>query len=376
MKENMILLYYNTVQLYYDVHIALKIFFVFKNQNLIAIVVMLTVLKTWTSQDVLLSQVLGYILSGWPDTCDNDVLKSFYSRRMELSTQAGCLLWGNRAPPGRQLILDELHAGHPGVSRMKSVTRMFVWWPRLDSDVEDWVKFCSDCQKNCPSPPIAPVQRWKWPMCPWARVLGRIFLIAIDAHSKWMEVDTMSSTTSMATIQLRTDNEHNFVSEEFKEFFQKNGIKHTTSAPYHPSTNRLAECAVQTFKQGLTKLKESTINEGISRFLFNYRITTQSTTGTSTAELLLGRRPQSRLDLLKADLSIRIETKQAKQCLTSNSRTVPNYKLGDAMYVRNFGYSSRWIPGVENTGPLSFKIECEGGRIFNTFNLYQSSLSN
>ena len=265
---------------------------------------------------------------------------------------------------------------------------MFVWWPRLDSDVEDRVKSCSDCQGNGPSPPTAPFQPWKWPTRPWARVhldyaspfLGRMFLIAIDAHSKWMEVDTMSSTTSVATIQsLRnmfarfglpeqvvTDNGRNFVSEEFKEFLQKNRIKHTTSAPYHPSTNGLAERAVQTFKQGLTKLKEGTINERISRFLFNYRITPQSTKGTSPAELLLGRRPLSCLDLLKPDLSTRIETKQAKQRLTSNSRTVPNYELGDAVYARNFGYGSRWIPGllVENTGPLSFKMECEGGRIW------------
>ena len=84
-----------------------------------------------------------------------------------------------------------------------------------------------------------------------------------------------------------------FFSEEFKEFLQKNGIKHTTSAPYHPSTNGFA---VQMFKQGLTKLKEGTINEHISRFLFNYRITLQSTTGTS-AELLLGRRQRFPLNL-------------------------------------------------------------------------------
>ena len=83
----------------------------------------------------------------------------------------------------------------------------------------------------------------------------------------------MSSTTSLATIQsLRnmfacfglpeqviTDNGRNFVSEEFKELLQKNGIKHTTSATYHTSTNGLAECAVETFKQGLTKLKEGPI---------------------------------------------------------------------------------------------------------------------
>ena len=130
---------------------------------------------------------------------------------MELSTQAGCLLWGNRVivpPPGRQLILDELHAGHPGVSRMKSLARMFVWWPRLDSEQLFTLSSTSDCQGNHPSPPTAPFQPWKWPMRPWARVhldyaspfLGRMFLIAIDAHSKWMEVDTMSSTTSVYTI--------------------------------------------------------------------------------------------------------------------------------------------------------------------------------
>ena len=81
---------------------------------------------------------------------------------------------------------------------------------------------------------------------------------------------------------------------------------------------------------------------------------------------MLGRRPRSRLDLLKPDLSTWIETKQAKQRLTSDSRTVPNYELGDAVYARNFGYGSRWIPGllVENTGPLSFKIESEGGTIW------------
>jgi len=112
-----------------------------------------------------------------------------------------------------------------------------------------------------------------------------------------MEIDTMSSTTFLATIQslhnmfarfglpeqVITDNGRNFVSEKFKEFLH--GIKHTTSATYHPSTNGLAERAVQTFKQGLTKLKEGTINERISRFLFNYRITPQSRTETSPTEL-------------------------------------------------------------------------------------------
>ena len=48
---------------------------------------------------------------------------------------------------------------------------------------------------------------------------------------------------------LVTDNGPCFVSEEFEIFLAKNGVKHITTAPYHPATNGLAERAVQTVKQ-------------------------------------------------------------------------------------------------------------------------------
>ena len=38
-----------------------------------------------------------------------------------------------------------------------------------------------------------------------------------------------------------------FASQEFEELMSQNGIVHTKSEPYHPSTNGLAERAVQTF---------------------------------------------------------------------------------------------------------------------------------
>ena len=75
-----------------------------------------------------------------------------------------------------------------------------------------------------------------------------------------------------------------------------NGIMHITSALYHPSTNGLAERAIQSFKQGLLHQKVGSIETKLSCFLFKYRLTPHSTTGTSPAELLLGRHPRSRLE--------------------------------------------------------------------------------
>ena len=47
------------------------------------------------------------------------------------------------------------------------------------------------------------------------------------------------------------DNGSQLVSEEFETFLKMNGIQHLTSAPYHPTTNGLAERFVRTMKEAL-----------------------------------------------------------------------------------------------------------------------------
>ena len=95
------------------------------------------------------------------------------------------------SPEGRQAIQKELHDTHPGCSKMKSLARCYVWWPKMDSDIEDTVKHCQVCQESRLSPPVAPLHPWEWPENPWSRLhldfagpfLGHNFLVLVDAYS-------------------------------------------------------------------------------------------------------------------------------------------------------------------------------------------------
>ena len=66
-----------------------------------------------------------------------------------------------------------------------------------------------------------------------------------------------------------SDNGSVFTSLEFEEFVQLSGIVHIRVSPYHPSSNGLAEHAVQTFKKALERQPEASMETKLARFLFN-----------------------------------------------------------------------------------------------------------
>ena len=158
----------------------------------------------------------------------------------------------------------------------------------MDKEIEQHVKQCSDCQTTRKDPPPVSLHPWTWPEKPWSRihidyagpVEGKMFLLTMDAHSKWMEVHSTNSATSTATIELLrklfatlglpevvvSDNATASTSSEFVEFLKRNGISHVRTPPYHPASNGLAERAVQTFKEGFKRLQDGSINTRISQF--------------------------------------------------------------------------------------------------------------
>ena len=99
--------------------------------------------------DPTISKAIEFTLSGWPQFNTDPNLAPFFKRRNELSTEQGCLIWGQRVvvpSKFRDIVLEELHDCHPGIVKMKALCRSYVWWPGVDGDIQNTVRKCDSCQ--------------------------------------------------------------------------------------------------------------------------------------------------------------------------------------------------------------------------------------
>lgn len=343
------------------------------------------VIQRETKHDKTLSQVYEQVQNGWQFQPKGSPLAPFYNRRNEITIYQGCLLWGIRVIIPSKLqdkVLNLLHSTHPGIVRMKSLARSYVFWPGIDKDIEHLVKQCSGCQKQQNAPEKAFLHPWEWPSSPWERVhvdfagpfMNRMFFIMVDAHSKWPEIVMMKSTTTAKTIevmrtifarnglckQLVSDNGPQFISEEFAQFMKSNGILHLKSAAYHAATNGQAERLVQSFKNSMRAMKSEPgdIGKKIANFLLSYRNTVHSTTNETPAKLFLGRNLRTRLDLLKPDVKRTVTDSQMKVTFSSKGKD-REFKVGQSVIARDYRDKEKWIPGriEERIGPLMYKVD-------------------
>jgi len=243
------------------------------------------------------------------------------------------------------------------------------------------VKTCTGYHHTQPQPQIAP---WEWPVALWQRphidyagpFLDHMFLIVVDAHSKWPEVFTVKKATSAVTVnqlqmlfartgyppQLVSDNGIQVTSEEFQTFLKNNGIKHLTFAPHHPATNGLAERFVQTFKQSMkaSRKEEVPLQQKIANFLLAYRNTPHTTTGQLPAMLFMGRNLRSRLDLLKPDIQKHVSNKKCSPI--QQQRKLRTFDVGQKVLARDYrSQSDKWQRAeiLSQTGPLSYTVSVE-----------------
>ena len=347
-------------------------------------------IKRFTKKDVVLCQLLNCLKFGWSK--DSSLLLVEYAHvKAELSLHNDVILYKNRVVVPAELqckVLEHLHVGHNGISAMKTEARNWVWWPKMDQDIEEVTKSCNICCRNFRSQ-ASPVLSWSGSGSPWSRihidyagpVENKYFLVVVDSFTKFLDVHVTNSMTSTVTIDLLrksfcnfglpdvivSDNAPYFVSQEMQQFLKKNGIKHVTPAPYHPSSNGLAERAVRTLKEGLRKFVQGNINTRICRFLYNQRKTVHTTTGKSPAELMFHRNFRVTIE------SVKQERRDTESLTQIGDRAFDDesklFKVGDAVFVRNFGRGEPWVKGkiVEVLGVRNYRVQVQdyGNMIWN-----------
>ena len=105
----------------------------------------------------------------------------------------------------------------------------------------------------------------------------------------------------------------------------------------------------------------------LARFLFRYRNTPHTTTGRTLSGLLFGRHVHTHLDLVKPNLTSRVQLKQQQQKSAHDLHAKERrFQVGDTVFARNFPVTSvpTWLSGqiIAVHGPLSYLIELEDGR--------------
>lgn len=299
----------------------------------------------------------------------------FFNRRTHLSVQNDCLLYEDRVVVPKRIrnsILRQLHQGHPGSNRMRSLARTIVYWPKMDEDITRYVNSCGACAAAAKLPVKTLLHTWPKTIRPWQRIHidfagplgGHYYLVIVDSYSKYPEIIQMTTTTATATVrQLRhvfsrhgipetivSDNGTQFSSAIFKMFCIENNISYVFSPPYHPQSNGQAERFVDTLKRAITKLKgEGTSEEILDVFLTTYRTTpnVQNSDSKTPAEILYGRKIRTSLELLRPPT----ENQQIRnlpmedQFNNHHGAKLRTFKTNDLVYARRT-ISKTWQPGT------------------------------
>lgn len=201
---------------------------------------------------------------------------------------------------------------------------------------------------------------------------GHSFMIVVDAYLKWVKAISMPLITSETVIKVLhrnfathglpdvmvSDNGPQLMSARFHSYLAGLGIRHATIAPYHPVANGLAERAVRSAKDVLTKLGMEDWQTKLDTYLLTQHTTPCLMTNHSPAELLMGCRLRTVLDHLHPEYS----PEKPLDSAAGSQQFQENYWV----YTQNYGVDPKWFPGriIEVTGPCSYRVQLEDGRLW------------
>ena len=139
-------------------------------------------------------------------------LKSLHkvSEELTASTDLDLLLRANRIVIPQalaQTIIDIAHEGHQGMTKTKQLLREKVWFPNMDTLVDNTVRDCLLCQLTTPNDTRTSLTMSTLPDSPWLEVsidfcdlpTGE-HLVVMDDYSRFPKIEIITSTSARSVI--------------------------------------------------------------------------------------------------------------------------------------------------------------------------------
>ncbi|VDI80511.1 Hypothetical predicted protein [Mytilus galloprovincialis] len=270
-------------------------------------------IKDATEADENLRKLSSVVVSGWPNSKEMlpDDIQSYWNFRDEITVIDGLLYKSQRIFIPKSLqreMLVKLHEAHLGIVKTKQRAREILFWRNMNSDIENFIKICSICNKFRKANCREPLKSHDIPSRPWTKLgadllefKGKHYLLCVDYYSKYPEITLLPSLSSVSTISAFKSMfamhgvPSEVVSDNFKDFSHEWDFIHTTSSPRYAQSNGEAERYVQTIKDMFKKAEEGQSDIYIS--LMEYRASPIEGVGLSPAQLLFNRQLKTKLPM-------------------------------------------------------------------------------
>lgn len=348
--------------------------------------------KHVSSDDPVLRVLRETILRGWPNSKSEvpESVHAYYDIRDELTIQDDLVFKGQQVvvPSAlRKEMIQACHASHIGIEGCIRRARESVYWPRMSTELREYISKCDVCMAHRTAPSKEPIQQHEFAARPWNKVgadlcdfYGRTLLVVSDYYSNFIEVEnvTRANTNGVAKALkamfarygvpdiLISDNGPQFSSSEFATFAKKWGFEHITSSPHYPQSNGKAENAVKTVKRLFTKCRDTGQSEFLA--LLDWRNTPSEGIGTSPSQRFLGRRCRTLLPISGSLLQPRYPVEEDARAINNQKERQQQYydqhvkplkplKTGEAVRVRLPGKKT-WSPAICSgmVGPRSYEV--------------------
>ena len=352
-----------------------------------------------SENDYVCQQLRATIQNGWPDTKAEvpECVLPYYDSRDELTVQGNLIFKGQLlvVPAAvRTELMSVAHASHIGIEGCLRRMRECLYWPRMTTQVKDYIFKCDICLSHRSATPREPLQQHDFVARPWSKIgadlcqlHGCTLLVVCDYYSNFFEVARLNTVTTRSVVReflpmfarfglpdvLVTDNGPQFASAEFAVFVRKKGITHLTSSPHYAQSNGKSENAVKTLKLIFAKAKQSGESEYMA--LLDWRNTPSEGMGTSPAQRLMGRRCKTLLPTAGTLLKPRYDTNADTRALAGRKRRqsfyynqhahpLPPINEGATVRMRLPGEKT-WTPGThtEQVDSRSYRVKV-GGTVY------------